>query len=129
MWRERDNQQHPGALAMGALLLLALAAACVPDGPDDGLPTHPDDTYSVSLEWDAPTTDAMGRPLQDLAGYRLYYRQADSPEFGSPLDVDRGTLATVDGLAAGRYVFAVTALDTEGNESDLSDPLPLEVGP
>jgi hypothetical protein len=44
-------------------------------------------------------------------------------------EVGTATRATVHGLPAGEYVFAVTALDTPGNESDLSDPLPVQVGP
>jgi hypothetical protein len=35
----------------------------------------------------------------------------------------------VTDLEAGSYLFAVTALDIDGNESDFSDPLPVEVGP
>jgi hypothetical protein len=35
----------------------------------------------------------------------------------------------VSGLAAGDYLFAVTAVDEDGNESEFSDPLPAEVGP
>lgn len=115
--------------ALGAILAVAIASGCSPDGPGTGIPTHPSDTYSVTLEWDAPTKDAVGRPLEDLAGYRLYYRETDS-DAGSDTMVELGaeTRATVAGLPAGEYLFAVTALDTLGNESDLSDPLPVDVG-
>lgn len=127
MWRDRDTRTDFEALAVG--LLLSLAAACAPDGPAGGLPTHPTDTYAVSLEWDAPTKDAMGRQLDDLAGYRLYYREGTSPDFGPAIEVGDETRATVQGLAAGEYLFAVTAIDVLGNESDLSEPLSVEVGP
>lgn len=129
MWRERDNRRSFVAPTIALTLAMLLAPACAPDGPSDGLPTHPSDTYSVSLEWDPPTTDAMGRPLEDLAGYRLYFRLADQAEFEPPVEVGTATEATLDGLTAGDYVFAVTALDVLGNESDLSVPLPVEVGP
>ncbi len=128
MWHERDKQRGAAAMAIAAGVALLLAAGCAPDGPADGLPTHPSDTYSVSLEWDAPTTDALGRPLTDLAGYRLYFRLADADDFEPAIELGNATEATVDGLTAGDYLFAVTAVDTEGNESDLSDPLPVEVG-
>jgi len=127
MWRRRYKSS---ALAAGAVLVtLAAAAGCAPEGPEDGVPTHPGDTYSVTLEWDAPTTDAVGRPLQDLAGYRLYY-QVTGSALGEAvmLEVGQATRFTVSGLASGDYLFAVTALDTLGNESDLSEPLPVEVG-
>jgi hypothetical protein len=127
MWRERYS--NTSALALGVVLSLAVAAGCTPDGSNSGVPTHPTDTYSVTLEWDAPTTDAVGRPLEDLSGYRLYYRDTDSGA-GSETMIELGaqTRVTVSGLPAGNYLFAVTALDTLGNESDLSDPLPVELG-
>ena len=127
MWREL--YMRTGVSALGVLLVSAFAAGCAPDGPGDGIPTHPSDTYSVTLEWDAPTTDAVGRPLEDLSGYRLYYRETESAA-GSETMIELGaeTGVTVSGLAAGDYLFAVTALDTLGNESDLSNPLPVEVG-
>lgn len=128
MWRER--YMNRGVLTLAAVLTLALVPGCAPDGPGGGIPTHPGDTYSVTLEWDAPTTDAVGRPLQDLSGYRLYYWESEFTA-GSETMIELGaeTGVTVSGLLAGDYLFAVTALDTLGNESDLSDPLPVQVGP
>ena len=111
--------------------VVGILFGCSPDGPAGGLPTHPSDGFSVTLEWDAPTRDALGRPLADLAGYRLYYSPAlplTGPE-GVRLDLGLETRATVSGLPAGRYYFAVTALDLVGNESDLSAPLEVETGP
>lgn len=127
MWRER--YMRTGVSALGVLLVSVFAAGCTPEGPGDGIPTHPSDTYSVTLEWDAPTTDAVGRPLEDLSGYRLYYRETESAA-GSETMIELGaeTGVTVSGLPAGDYLFAVTALDTLGNESALSDPLPVQVG-
>jgi hypothetical protein len=128
MWHDRNSRLRGTAFA-GAIALI-LASGCTPDGPGDGVPTHPSDRYSITLEWDAPTTDAVGRPLDDLAGYRLYYSEDSAPESGSEMiDVGDVTRFTVEGLDAGTYVFAVTALDEDGNESDFSDPLPVEVGP
>ena len=119
-----------GVPALSLALALAFVAGCTPDGPGAGIPTHPTDTYSVTLEWDAPTMDAVGRPLDDLSGYRLYYREAESPA-GSEMmfEIGAATQATVQGFSAGEYMFAVTALDALGNESDLSDALYVQVGP
>ncbi len=127
MWRER--YMRTGVPVLGVLLVSAFAMGCTPEGPGDGIPTHPSDTYSVTLEWDAPTTDAVGRPLEDLQGYRLYYRETESAA-GAETMIELGaeTGVTVSGLPAGDYLFAVTALDTLGNESDLSNPLPVQVG-
>jgi hypothetical protein len=116
---------------MACVLAIVSASSCTPDGPDSGPPTHPTDRHSLTLEWDAPTMDAVGRPLEDLAGYRLYY-SSDPPSAAldaEMVEVGDTTRYTVTGLAAGDYLFAVTALDEDGNESDFSDPLPAEVGP
>ena len=111
--------------------VLGALYACSPEGPEGGIPTHPSDGFSVTLEWDAPTRDAAGQPLADLAGYRLYYSPTLPPSGaeGVRLDLGLDTRATVSGLPAGRYFFAVTAVDLEGNESDLSEPLEVETGP
>lgn len=128
MWHDRNNRLSPGLVAVA--LALASATACAPESPEQGPPTHPTDRYSITLEWDAPTTDAVGRPLEDLAGYRLYYAPDPPAEGGEDemLVVGDTTRYTVTGLAAGSYLFAVTALDQDGNESDFSEPLPVEVG-
>ena len=128
MWHDRNIRLTEG---VGVALALLLATSCTPEGPDGGIPTHPTDRYSVILTWDAPTLDAVGRPLQDLAGYRLYYAP-DPPPGGvlaEMIEVGDATMVTVEGLAAGLYLFAVAALDEDGNESELSAPLAVEVGP
>ena len=56
----------------------------------------------------------------------LGYMEAADAEM---VDVGEATRYTVTDLEAGEYLFAVTALDEDGNESDFSDPLPVEVGP
>jgi hypothetical protein len=129
MRRQCSTTRAPALLA--ALGMLGMLAACSPEGPEGGLPTHPSDGYAVTLEWDAPTLDASGQPLMDLAGYRLYYSPAQPPSGpeGARLELGLETRATVSGIPAGRYFFAVTALDSAGNESDLSAPLEVDIGP
>ena len=128
MWHDRNNRIVRALSA--CVLAIASATSCTPDGPDSGPPTHPTDTYSLTLEWNAPTTDAVGRPLEDLAGYRLYYSPDSVDETDAEMiDVGNVTRFTVTDLEAGDYLFAVTALDDDGNESEFSDPLPVEVGP
>jgi len=121
-------------------LLLAIAglglAACVPEAPggsDD--PVGPDtpgleSRYSVQLRWNPPEVDAEGEPLGDLAGFRLYYAPDPSPVMkdGGALEVGLDAEAVVTGLSAGEWRFAVTAIDTAGNESDPSDMVQVEVG-
>ena len=77
----------------------------------------------VQLTWDAPTTNTDGTLLTTLAGYRLYYWQGNA---GVPYSVDLGntTNYTLRGLVAGAtYTFMVTAYDTAGNESSVSNAI------
>jgi hypothetical protein len=104
--------------------------SCAPDAPQGGVPTHPGDSYSITIGWNAPTLDAMGRPLSDLQGFRVYYSTSQPPDGPEAVSVDVGLVEeyTVDGLSAGLYYVAVSALDTSGNESELSEALAVEVG-
>ncbi len=75
----------------------------------------------VTLEWRRPTQNEDGSPLTDLAGYRIYYgdrsgRYADSIGLMTP---DALSHAVV--LPSGDYFLAMTAVDTEGNESAFSN--------
>ncbi len=57
----------------------------------------------------------------DLAGYKLYYGNA-SHSYSNIQDVNLNTSVTVDNLQSGyEYFFAVSAYDTAGNESQLSE--------
>lgn len=95
----------------------------VPSGPSN--PTDPTDpgTNSLMLGWTAPTTNEDGSPLDDLAGYRLYYGRA-SREYGYAVNVHKDyTEAEIDGLDEGTWYIAVTAYDYFGNESDYSNEI------
>jgi Bacterial TSP3 repeat/Fibronectin type III domain len=75
---------------------------------------------SVQLSWTAPTEDATGDPLTDLAGYNVYYGLA-SRSYGNPVNVGLFTSASIADLQEGQtYYFAVTAYDQAGNESAFS---------
>jgi len=77
-------------------------------------------TSSVTLQWDAPTTNEDGTPLTDLGGYKLYWGH-ETGVYTKSMDVGDVTTYTVSGLPDGLYYFAVTAYDTYGNESDFSN--------
>jgi len=83
---------------------------------------------SLPLTWNAPTTNADGSALRDLAGYRIYlgtsapacpsasFHAVPSPT-ATPASGD--TVSTrITGLTGGTMYFArVTAIDSSGNES------------
>src|SRR4030095_13728861 len=80
---------------------------------------------SVSLSWGAPTTNADGTPLTDLAGYHIYLGASPPPcpsasyfSVGSPTpapsigDVLSSRVASL--IAGAMYFAAVTAVDLDG---------------
>lgn len=123
----------PLASLLSVASLVLLAIACRPSGPAERSVAGPEDgpgTVSVTLAWDAPTTDARGQPLEDLAAYRLYVG-TESPLVrgaGSFVEVGMATTFTLEDLAPGTYFFAVSALDESGNESELSNELGAVLG-
>jgi Fibronectin type III domain len=79
---------------------------------------------SATLSWSAPTTNAGGTSLSDLAGYKVY-SGVTSRTYGTPIDVGNRTTYTLTGLANGtQYYIAVKAYETSGNESGFSAEVP-----
>ena len=78
-------------------------------------------TGSASLSWTAPTTNNDGSQLTDLTGYHIYYG-ASADLLTTQVDVDSSTTSyVVNSLVAGTWYFAVTAVNSVGLESDLSN--------
>jgi hypothetical protein len=77
---------------------------------------------TASLSWTAPTEDANGTPITDLAGYRVYYG-TDPNDLSQSVEVTGADTTTyvVDNLPAGTYYFAVAAYTTSGVESEQSN--------
>lgn len=125
-----DRAAIPGVAVVLVCAAVAAFTACKPDGPTEPAPPAAA-TFAVTLEWNAPTEDAEGGPLDDLHGYRIHYRSF-SPANGpgaTVVEVADVTQATVDGIPAGQWRFGVTAYDVSGNESALSNEVQVEVGP
>ena len=83
---------------------------------------------SLSLTWNAPTTNADGTPLTDLGGYRIYLGTSvpacPSTSFhsvsaaSSAPTAGQTVSARITALAAGTTYYArVTAVDGSGNQS------------
>jgi hypothetical protein len=78
-------------------------------------------TGSATLSWNPPTQNTDGSPLNDLAGYRVYW----GPEPGdwqNSITVPNPGLATyvVDQLTPAQWHFVVTAYTSDGIESAYS---------
>ncbi|HXN05661.1 MAG TPA: hypothetical protein VN944_01190 [Nitrospiria bacterium] len=76
---------------------------------------------TIVLSWDTPTTNMNGTSLTNLVGYKVF--TGTSPGKLTLLaDVGNTNTYTVSGVPSTSTVyFSVTAYDTLGNESDLSN--------
>jgi hypothetical protein len=93
--------------------------ASVPANPAS---PNPGPGNSVTLTWDAPTTNIDGTPLTDLAGYKIYYGTS-SGVYTSVIDAKNVTTYKIGGLVAGAHYFTVTAYNAAGYESDYAREL------
>ena len=94
------------AVFSGVLLYCGVSARCL--------------AGTASLSWAPVTTRVDGQLLVGGVHYRLYYGLVDDC-LVQELDVAGGSTGYVIGdLSPGRYFFAVTAVDSDGLESDLS---------
>jgi hypothetical protein len=76
----------------------------------------------VTLAWTPPTANTDGTALTDLVGYKIHYGTV-SQIYSQTVSVSNPGIATyvVQNLPAGTYYFAVTAYNSTGLESLLSD--------
>jgi hypothetical protein len=79
-------------------------------------------TESVELSWAAPTKNADGTPITDLAGYHIYYGPSAS-ELTTKIDVAGATSTTyvIEGLRSGTYYFSLVAYNSAGLDSGRSN--------
>ena len=77
---------------------------------------------SVTLSWTPPVENTDGSPLENLAGYRIYYGTAQGLYSHSIL-IDNPGIATymVGNLVPHTYYFAATSINAAGAESSLSN--------
>jgi hypothetical protein len=115
-------------LASAVSLLLS---ACGGGGSTSSSVNRDDTSASrVLLSWNAPTsrTDGTFLPVTELQGYRIYYGSSeDSLSVLVDLNDDSITEYTVDTLPSGSYYFAISAYDSDGVESGLSNIISKDV--
>ncbi|HEU0301676.1 MAG TPA: M28 family metallopeptidase [Longimicrobium sp.] len=100
--------------ALNAASLASLAWA--PAAPDS-VTIRGAVSANTTLRWQA--VDAP-----DLAGYRLYWREATSPTWDHSRWVGNVTEATLEGVIIDNWFFGVAAVDRDGNESLVVFPVP-----
>ena len=77
---------------------------------------------SATLSWTPPTTNTDGSPLTNLAGYRVYWGPA-AGSYTSSVTLNNPGLTSyvVENLAPGTYYFVVSARNSSGVESAMSN--------
>jgi len=90
--------------------------------PSPVVPPPAPQTGAATLNWSAPTTDADGSSLDDLAGYRVFYGQ-QLGQYNQSLVINNPTVTTavIDNLTSGTWFFQVAGFDDAGNQSELSN--------
>jgi hypothetical protein len=79
-------------------------------------------TGSATLSWTPPTTNTDGSPLTNLAGYRVRWGTT-AGNYPNSVTLNNAGLTSyvVSSLVPGTYYFVVTALNSAGVESQLSN--------
>jgi hypothetical protein len=132
LWNVARGKHPKVAGIFASVVLLSLLFGCGGGGgggATEGLNTTSSLTSGTSeeakatLTWEAPTTDVEGNPAVGLAGFKVYVGTTTPISKGNSLGIDVGNTITyvVEALGAGTYYFAISAYDSLGNESALSN--------
>ena len=76
---------------------------------------------SKTIRWQAPTQNVDGSPLTDLAGFVVYWGTQSRNYTGSYTINSPGITRWDVTVSPGSYYFALTAVDSDGNESRYSN--------
>ena len=85
---------------------------------------------NVAISWSAPEAREDGTPIDatEISAYRVYYGSPEGSGFDTSIEVPgNATNAVIEDLSAGDYKFAVTAVDIQGLESQMSDAYTLSI--
>lgn len=73
---------------------------------------------STTLKWDRPS----GKAARNLAGYRVYWRLTDAPQWTYSRFVGDVDETTLDGIVIDNYYFGVASVGKDGSESPVVFP-------
>ncbi len=74
------------------------------------------------LRWSAPTANVDGTPLTDLTGFAVYWGNG-SRNYSSSTDLGSGAREWALEVAPGTYYLAITAINSQAEESDYSNEI------
>ena len=84
---------------------------------------------AATLSWEAPSQNVDGSALTGLTGYKIHYGTKPG-SYSETISIDTVAMTTyvIDGLAAGTYYFAITAVSSGGLESEFSGEASTTIG-
>jgi hypothetical protein len=79
-------------------------------------------TGSVTLSWTPPTQNADGTGLTDLTGFRVVYGRS-ATDLSQSITITNPSISTyvIDNLSAGTWYFGVKSMNSQANESAISN--------
>ena len=87
-------------------------------------------TGSATIAWQAPRQNVDGTPLTNLAGFTIHYgRSAGLLDQKVVLRDAKQTRYVFEGLGAGTWYVAVSALTSTGAESRPTDTVQIRIAP
>lgn len=110
----KHNPYYIAVIVLSALLLSCSDSSN--NGPALG-------TGSTTLSWDAPSQNTDNSTLNDLARFVIYYGPASGTlDYSVNVNDPTATSYSVENLVKGTsYIFAMTAVNSSGVESDQSN--------
>lgn len=76
---------------------------------------------TLALSWQPPTENTDGSALTNLKGYKIYYGTSPG-NYDQTVTIDNAGISSyvIENLSGGTYYVAISAVSTNGAESDLS---------
>ncbi|MEO1242934.1 MAG: M28 family metallopeptidase [Pseudomonadota bacterium] len=103
--------------SLNVVALASLASAPpIPSGVEIDGAVQP----STTLKWDRPE----GRAARNLAGYRVYWRLTDAPQWTYSRYVGDVTETTLENIVIDNFLFGVASVSKDGAESPVVFPGP-----
>ena len=130
----RESVMRRTAVVFAAAFLMAACTGGEPPGPSAtqtqgqtqsaAPPPNPVPTAAraVTLSWSAPLLNSDGSVLRDLAGFKIYYGQ-NANVMANAISITNASVSTfiVENLTPGTWYFGITAVNSQGFESQTSN--------
>ncbi|MGH7541646.1 MAG: M28 family metallopeptidase [Gemmatimonadota bacterium] len=116
-----DEVEFEFAAKMTALNAVTLASLAWAPPPPSGVEIEGAVRPSTTLAWDAIPAERA----PNLAGYKVYWRRTDAPQWRWSVWVGDVTSHTLENLVIDNYIFGVASVSEDGFESPVVFPGPV----